>query len=80
MKSLQEFINQLENLLPKGEWVSKHELKNLVESLAQRLDLVTREEFDAQTAVLQKTRQLLETLEAKVTLLESGNQTESYKK
>ena len=71
MKSVREFINELENLLPKGDLVSKQELKHVIESVAKRLDLVTREEFDAQTAVLQKTRQILETLEAKVTELES---------
>lgn len=71
MKSINEFINELENLLPKGDLVSKQELKRLIESVALRLNLVTREEFDAQAAVLQKTRQMLETLEAKVNEIES---------
>jgi BMFP domain-containing protein YqiC len=36
----------------------------------QRMDLVTREEFDIQSRVLAKTREKLEALEAKVTELE----------
>ena len=36
----------------------------------QKLDLVTREEFDLQTQVLAKTRAKLEELEAKVNALE----------
>lgn len=37
----------------------------------QKLDLVTREEFDVQTQVLAKTRQKLEKLEQKLTELEA---------
>ena len=36
----------------------------------QKMDLVTREEFDLQSRVLAKTREKLEALEAKVTALE----------
>ena len=36
----------------------------------QKMDLVTREEFDLQSRVLAKTREKLEVLEAKVTALE----------
>jgi BMFP domain-containing protein YqiC len=36
----------------------------------QRMDLVTREEFDIQSRVLAKTREKLEALEAKVAELE----------
>ena len=37
----------------------------------QRMDLVTREEFDIQSKVLAKTREKLEALEAKVAALEN---------
>jgi BMFP domain-containing protein YqiC len=37
----------------------------------QRMDLVTREEFDIQLKVLAKTREKLEALEAKVVALEN---------
>ena len=38
----------------------------VVQNVLSKLDLVTREEFDAQTAVLQKTRAKLEELEKKL--------------
>ena len=38
----------------------------------QKMDLVTREEFELQTKVLTKTREKLEALEAKVATLEKG--------
>jgi BMFP domain-containing protein YqiC len=38
----------------------------------QRLDLVTREEFDAQTRVLARSRELIERLEARVAQMESA--------
>lgn len=37
----------------------------------QRLELVTREEFDVQTQVLERTRQRLETLEWRIAALEA---------
>jgi ubiquinone biosynthesis accessory factor UbiK len=37
-----------------------------------RLDLVTRDEFDAQMRVLERTRARLEALEARLALLEGG--------
>jgi BMFP domain-containing protein YqiC len=37
-----------------------------------KLDLVTRDEFDAQTRVLERTRARLEALEAKLAALEGG--------
>ena len=37
----------------------------------RRLDLVSREEFDAQTRVLERSRELIERLEARVAALES---------
>ena len=37
--------------------------------------VVTREEFEIQTAVLQKTRAKLEALEQRLTALEAANQT-----
>ena len=43
-------------------------------SLFARLDLVTREEFDAQMAVLAKARLRIVELEARVTALEAARQ------
>jgi hypothetical protein len=46
-------------------------LRAVLQSVFAKLDLVTREEFDVQQAVLLKTREKLEALEAKVAALES---------
>jgi BMFP domain-containing protein YqiC len=42
-----------------------------------RLDLVTREEFDVQSAVLRRTREKLRALEARIARLEGGEDADS---
>ena len=49
----------------------RQNLDSALESLLGRLDLVTREEFEVQAAVLARTRQKLQALEAQVSKLES---------
>ena len=44
--------------------------KSLLQSALIRLDMVSREEFDAQAAVLKRTRERLEALEAKIASLD----------
>jgi BMFP domain-containing protein YqiC len=44
--------------------------KSLLQSALTRLDVVSREEFDAQTAVLKRTRERLEALEAQIAALD----------
>lgn len=44
--------------------------RNILQSTLSKLDLVTREEFDVQTAVLAKTRKKVEALEKLVAELE----------
>ncbi|MEZ5534981.1 MAG: accessory factor UbiK family protein [Thiolinea sp.] len=46
-------------------------MRGIMESGLQKMNLVTREEFDIQTAVLQRTREKLEALEKRVAELES---------
>ncbi|WP_101926848.1 MULTISPECIES: ubiquinone biosynthesis accessory factor UbiK [Luteimonas] len=46
--------------------------KAVLQSGLAKLDLVTREEFDVQRAVLLRTREKLDALEAQVRQLESG--------
>ena len=46
--------------------------KSVLQSGLARLDLVTREEFDVQRAVLLRTREKLEALEREVQALESA--------
>ena len=44
--------------------------RSLLQSALSRLDVVSREEFDAQAAVLKRTRERLEALEAKIASLD----------
>ena len=60
------------NLKSMGEDMERN-FKSLLQSALSRLDLVTREEFDVQMAVLSRTREKLEALETRLTELESGS-------
>jgi len=64
-QELQQALPLINSLLP------KRELHLALQAALARLDLVTREEFDAQAAVLQRSRAKLEALEAKCAELES---------
>ena len=70
------FFKQVTEVLPKGLFNLHQDLeKNLrvaLESALRRMNLVTREEFDVQTAVLKRTRTRLESLEAQVAALEAA--------
>jgi BMFP domain-containing protein YqiC len=59
-----------ENLRGLGEDLQRN-LKSTLRSGLERMDLVTREEFDVQTKLLQRTREKLEALEARVAELEA---------
>ncbi|MFA5171904.1 MAG: accessory factor UbiK family protein [Sulfuriferula sp.] len=50
----------------------EHNLRALVQSALQKLDIVTREEFDIQQEVLLRTREQLVALEARVVELEKA--------
>jgi BMFP domain-containing protein YqiC len=49
-------------------------LKSAMSGMLARLDVVTREEFDAQAQVLARTREKLAELEARLARLEGGTQ------
>jgi BMFP domain-containing protein YqiC len=75
MEKMQTIANDMQTKV--GDAIRQSPAKDLeknVRSLMtqgfQKLDLVTREEFDLQTQVLAKTRAKLEELEAKVSALE----------
>lgn len=73
-KLLEEIGGKIKDVLaqsPAGE-VEKN-LRAVLQAAFARLDLVTREEFDVQQAVLLRTREKLEALEAKVAELERRN-------
>ncbi|WP_297391809.1 accessory factor UbiK family protein [Acidiferrobacter sp.] len=59
-----------------GQDVEKN-VRAVLDSTFQRLRLVTREEFEVQQAVLQKTREMVERLERQVAELEAKNATGS---
>ena len=66
---IDDFINQLTN--DTTERLDHSQTRALLESLLRKLNLVSREEFDAQTAVLARTRKKLQELEATVAGLEA---------
>jgi len=66
----------LGKLLPPGAAELKDDFEKNVKAALQsamgRLDLVTREEFDVQTKVLQRTREKLNDLERRLEILEGS--------
>jgi len=83
-KIIDEMVNKLSGLIPQGARDVQQDIKKNVKAVLQnkfsKLDLVTREEFDTQTAVLQRTREKLEILEKQVAELEQNKKTKSTKK
>ena len=73
-KHLDDLAQRLAGSLPKGLQALQSDInRNLratVEATLAKLDLVTREEFDVQAAVLARTREKLAALEARVAELE----------
>lgn len=67
LQELQKNLPELSALLP------KRELHLALQSALSRLDLVTREEFDTQQAVLLRTRERMEQLEQQLAELEARN-------
>ncbi len=51
-------------------------LRAALEAALRRMNLVSRDEFEVQQAVLARTREKLETLERRVTALEAARKTE----
>lgn len=71
--SFQDFARRIEQLAastPLGD-IERNSKALLAHALA-RMDLVTREEFDAQAAVLARTREALAALEHRVAALEAA--------
>ena len=72
---LDELARQLAEAVPQGLKAIGDDLeknfKTLLQSGIERLDLVSREEFDVQVAVLARTRAKLEALEARLEELEN---------
>lgn len=73
-KSIDDIANRLANVIPPSFNHFKEDAEKnfhaILQSALARLDLVSREEFEVQKAVLAKTRQKLEALEQRVAEIE----------
>jgi BMFP domain-containing protein YqiC len=74
-KSIDELARRLSELVPPGLADARDDLQKNFRAALQaglgKLDLVTREEFDVQRAVLQRSREKIEKLEAQLAELET---------
>lgn len=73
---LDELARQLAAAVPKnlralGEDLEKN-FRSVLTAGFERMDLVTREEFDLQSAVLERTREKLEALQSRIEALEAA--------
>ena len=75
LNHIDDLARRLSGLVPPGLRESREALQENFRSVLQsglgKLDLVTREEFEVQRAVLQRTREKLEQLQAAVADLEA---------
>ena len=73
-KLLDEAVNKIKELLPNEasdlKNAGEQKLKLVLEGVLQKLEMVSREEYDVQAEVLLRTRQRLEQLEQRIALLE----------
>jgi len=74
LRTLDDLIRKLSDSLPSGAVRMKDEVEEQFRLILLRgfdkMNLVTREQFDAQTAVLKRTREKLEQLQQQLTQLE----------
>ena len=75
-KNVDEFANKIKDIMPESLKSSKEEmqktLKSGAEGVLQKLDLVSREEYDIQVALLKKCQEKINELEAKIANLEKN--------
>jgi BMFP domain-containing protein YqiC len=78
-RNLDDLVRRIAESLPDGVAQINKEvrrnLKQVISASLSRMDLVSREEFEVQSAVLARTREKLERLEAQVAALERGGAT-----
>lgn len=68
---IKKFSEAVPEQLKNAQQDMESNVRGILESGLQKMNLVTREEFEIQTAVLQRTREKLEALEKRVAELES---------
>lgn len=75
LKNLDDLARKLSDMVPPGLKDARADLEQNFKATLQaglgRLDLVTREEFDVQRAVLLRTREKLDALERSLAVLEA---------
>ncbi len=73
---IEELASKFSQKIPEGAKAFQQDIENnfkqVLQSLVTKMDLVTREEFDVQTKVLQRTREKIENLEKLVAELEKN--------
>jgi len=76
-KTVEEFARRISDALPQGAQVLQQDIEKNVRAVVssgfEKLDLVSREEFEVQSAVLMRTREKLESLEKQVAALEANH-------
>lgn len=75
LKTIDDLARRLSDLMPPGLKDARADIEQNMKSTLQaglgKLDLVTREEFDVQRAVLLRTREKMDALERAVEILEA---------
>ena len=73
---IDEIVNRLSELLPPGVTKLKDDMeaqfRTVLKGAFEKMDLVSREEFDIQKAVLERTRIKLDALQRQLDELENG--------
>jgi hypothetical protein len=73
---IDNLVNEVLSKLPQGAGAFREDvnttLKTSLRAALKKMDLVTRDEFDIQRAVLEKTREQLKQLEARLAELEKS--------
>jgi BMFP domain-containing protein YqiC len=76
-KNVDDIANKIKAIMPNSFKTTKEEmhktLKSGAEGILQKLDLVSREEYDVQAAILRKCENRIKELEKKISELESNN-------
>jgi BMFP domain-containing protein YqiC len=75
-KKLEELAKQITDAVPPGVKSmaegAEAKVKQVLQAQLNRLDFVSREEFEVQSQVLLRTREKLEALEARIAVLEAA--------
>lgn len=73
----EQLLHELKEHLPSLEGLPSPDLKAALNRAFRKMDLVSREEFEAQAQVLARTRERLEVLERQVAELEQSRSAEN---